>query len=361
MQAMGQIGILADDLTGALDAAAPFASRSEPVGVVWGTAETRGNFAIDSESRQIPPAWAARRVAESLPRLAGCSVAFKKIDSLMRGNTMIELIACCAADRFASIVIAPAFPQQGRVMRGGRQFVNDGAGAWRPVDADIATSLARAGCTPRVLGRGEPPKGAGVFICDSETDEDLRQVAASEPAQPILWCGTAGLARALRRSAEGDCRPSRGPVLIVVGSRHPVSLGQIARLRADSDAVIAVQDAQCIAGPLQEIGHRLATGRDAALVFAAPPLPAHAAAALYRAAFARLSALPAPGTLVAVGGDTLFRLCGALGASRLDAAGEWSPGIAVSRFADGAWGGTDMISKSGAFGADDLLTQFLRN
>ena len=57
---MCHIGILADDLTGALDAAAPFASPALPVMVVWGAAEAAGNFAIDSESRQVSPAEAVR-------------------------------------------------------------------------------------------------------------------------------------------------------------------------------------------------------------------------------------------------------------------------------------------------------------
>ena len=348
---MCHIGILADDLTGALDAAAPFASPALPVMVVWGAAEAAGNFAIDSESRQVSPAEAVRRVMASLPRLAGCDIAFKKIDSLMRGNTVPEVIACCAADRFASIVIAPAFPGQGRIMRGGRQHLRDETGAWRPLAADLGASLACAGFTATKLPRGEIPAGRGIFICDSETDADLREVSAARLEEPVLWCGTAGLAHALaspRDDGGGFTTPP--PALIVVGSRHPVSLRQVARLRADLSGVTAVDHAEALAAPVAAVGARLAAGADAALVFALPPLSADRAQSAYRAVFARLAELPAPGTLVIVGGDTLFRLCAALGASRLDAVGAWSPGIAVSRFADGAWRGADIVSKSGAMG-----------
>lgn len=358
---MCHIGILADDLTGALDAAAPFASPALPVTVVWGAAEASGNFAIDSESRQLPPAEAVGRVMASLPRLAGRDIAFKKIDSLMRGNTVPEVVACCAAGRFASIVIAPAFPGQGRIMRGGRQLLRDETGAWRPLAADLGASLRCAGFPATKLPRGKSPAGRGIFICDSETDEDLRQVSAAGIEGPVLWCGTAGLAHALASPRDGRRFTTRHPALIVVGSRHPVSLRQVARLEADRTGVIAVDDAEALAAPVAAVGARLAAGADAALVFALPPLSADNAHSAYRAVFAHLAELPAPGTLVIVGGDTLFRLCAALGASRLDAVGAWSPGIAVSRFADGAWRGADIVSRSGAFGADDLLTRFLRN
>jgi len=361
-RAMCHIGILADDLTGALDAAAPFATPALPVTVVWGAAEAAGSFAIDSESRQLPPAEAVRRVAASLPRLAGCDIAFKKIDSLMRGNTVPEVVACCAADRFASIVIAPAFPGQGRVMRGGRQRVRDETGAWRPLDADIGASLACAGFPAIRLPRGEVPAGRGIFICDGETDADLRQVGAARPEEPVLWCGTAGLAHALGRPPSDDgVTGLRHPALIVVGSRHPVSLRQVARLGGERSTVAAVDDGGSLAAPVAAVGMRLAAGTDAALVFALPPLAPESAEAVYRGVFTRLADLPAPGTLVVVGGDTLFRLCGALGASRLDAVGARLPGIAVSRFADGAWRGADVISKSGAFGTDDLLARLLLN
>ena len=64
-------------------------------------------------------------------------IAFKKVDSLMRGNTLSELHAVTGFDH---CVLAPAFPGQGRITRGGRQHVwTDGE--WRPVGPDLAQSL----------------------------------------------------------------------------------------------------------------------------------------------------------------------------------------------------------------------------
>jgi uncharacterized protein YgbK (DUF1537 family) len=50
-----------------------------------------------------------------------------------------------------------------------------------------------------------------------------------------------------------------------------------------------------------------------------------------------------------------MRLCTALAANRLDALGEWRPGIPVTRIAGGVWSGVTLVSKSGAFGTDDVL------
>ena len=74
---MPEVRILADDLTGALDAGAPFAAASEPLPVRWPPAAPPecGSFAYDSESRDGGD---IRSLIEVLP---GPGVAFKKIDS----------------------------------------------------------------------------------------------------------------------------------------------------------------------------------------------------------------------------------------------------------------------------------------
>ncbi len=72
-----------------------------------------------------------------------------------------------------------------------------------------------------------------------------------------------------------------------------------------------------------------------------------------------LETIPAPGTLVAAGGETLRGLCVALGTHHLDVIGEFSPGIPCSIMRGGRWEGTIILSKSGAFGAPDLLQKLL--
>src|SRR4051794_37118512 len=90
------VAILADDLTGALDAAAPFALPTVPVDVFWDAGEPppSGGFAFDSETRELPSARAEAAIGTLAPYLTRRGLALKKIDSLLRGNTIIEVAAC---------------------------------------------------------------------------------------------------------------------------------------------------------------------------------------------------------------------------------------------------------------------------
>ena len=358
---MQRIGILADDLTGALDAAAPFAAEDRPIAVSWVNSWTaQEDFAFDSETRALAPEIAGRRVMSLIARLHDTAVSFKKIDSLMRGNTFPELVACCTHGWFASVVIAPAFPAEDRITRCGRQIAPCGDNA-RPIEIDLADSLRRNGVPIRVVGREDEAWTEGVSVCDAETDGDLDRLVdlSAGFAEPILWCGTAGLARALSRHA-GRTRsaPKDGSRLLIVGSRHPVSVAQTTSLRRErGNQVIVIEAAGDIPDAAAAASDKLAGGQSVALVFALPPCAAEEAEALFRAAFSQLSRGPRPGILTVVGGDTLFRLCQEAGASRLHTIGEWFPGVALSRLADGAWEGITVVSKSGAFGDRDILVR----
>ena len=196
-----RVAILADDLTGALDAAAAFAAGgTTPVDVVWGDHESRGGvgFAVDSETRQAPAGEAGAIVAGLLSRLEGASPAFKKIDSLLRGNTLAEIAVCAASRRFGSVVVAPAFPANGRITSGGRQLFR-GRSGWEPADGAIDVGLQARSIPAALVPRGKTPVGSGTFVCDAETETDLAGLAdaVNGLAPPVLWCGSAGLARVL--------------------------------------------------------------------------------------------------------------------------------------------------------------------
>ena len=128
--------IVADDLTGALDTAAPLTALGGPLPVFWQRdaipAEVT-SFALDTESRDLPPG-----PASWLAAFADAGLAYKKIDSQLRGSTVEEIAACLASGRFASAVIAPAFPAQQRITRDARQY-------WRR--APSARSGGRSGTT----------------------------------------------------------------------------------------------------------------------------------------------------------------------------------------------------------------------
>ena len=358
---MKRLAMLADDLTGALDAASAFASARQPVTVSWSVpiASRSASFAIDSESREVLPSEVVKRMAALLPAIASGGPAYKKIDSLMRGNTILELQSCSASGLFGSIVIAPAFPAQGRITRGGQQLARQSDGGWAPAGPNLVEALHSQG---RLIGLRDRLAGRGIAICDAESDDDLVRLVAGRDwlAEPVLWCGSAGLACALSGPRHAESRPTGRRRLVVVGSPHWVSVGQTKNVSEAYPGLPASVGSQRDIQPAMEaIGLAMARQGIAALDFAIPGHEPVHAAALYADTFRELKDLPRPDILVAVGGDTLYRLCAALGSTRLDTIGEWMPGVAVSVLADGLWQGAHVVSKSGAFGASDFLLRVL--
>jgi uncharacterized protein YgbK (DUF1537 family) len=357
------VRIIADDLTGALDAAAPLVGLAGPMPVFWGQTPTKADtasFALDTESREVPvptDSW--------LDAFRDADLAFKKLDSLLRGRTAEEIAACLESGMFESAVIAPAFPAQQRITRGGRQLWRARASdQWREVDCDLLTELRRR--APIRHARSDVEiVGAGFFLCDATNERDLCAIVAAGKRLEgnVLWVGSAGLARAL------DSPPPRAvettlpaPMLLVIGSHHPVTLAQIEQLVALAPEAVATigPGATDLEDTVADLAATLLRQGRAALVFALPDgTGADVAGPLFdRALKLAIERLPPPGSLVVTGGATLFRLVKALGAEALMVMGEPMPGIACSSLAGGRWPGATVISKSGAFGTPDLLLRW---
>jgi uncharacterized protein YgbK (DUF1537 family) len=69
--------------------------------------------------------------------------------------------------------------------------------------------------------------------------------------------------------------------------------------------------------------------------------------------------LTPPRTLIVAGGETLRALCVSLGAEALQVTGRVEPGIPRSTLLGGRWSGVEVVSKSGAFGRDNLWRDLL--
>jgi uncharacterized protein YgbK (DUF1537 family) len=354
--------LIADDLTGTLDTAAGFTGLVGPVAVAWsgGARDASASLALDTGTRERGAGEAARIVAEAAPMLAGAGIAFKKVDSLLRGPWAAELAACLAPclapclGAWRHVIVAPAFPYQGRRTTDGRQFARTKEG-WEAMSGDIAGTLRAAGVPAR---RAEIADGLldGVAVYDAADDSDLDRIALLGAGAPVLWCGSGGLAGALARRAPppGDAA-MRGPVLGLFGSDRPETEGQLA-LCPGHRLVIGEDE-----NPAR-VADRLALDGVALVSLALGPGTARTEAAeRIAAAFGRLArALPPPGTVIVAGGETLKALCLALQAESLVVTGQVAPGLPRSRLRGGAWDGTAIISKSGAFGTPTIWRDLLR-
>lgn len=355
---MTRLRLIADDLTGTLDTAAGFTGLCGPIPVAWPEilpAAGSGSLAIDSGTREMTAARADRIVGALAPRLRGAGIAFKKVDSLLRGPWAAELAAVMRPGAWTRCIVAPAFPYQGRRTEAGRQRARRDGG-WEPVSDDIAEVLRAAALPARRATRAEGPV-AGVAVYDASSDDDLARIAELGRAGDVLWCGSGGLAAALARgvAAPGDDRLA-GPVLGLFGSDRSETEAQLAA--CGPHRLVLSPEAADHAGP---VGERLA--RDG-VVLASVALPVgtarEEAAARIAATFADVvDRIPKPGTLLVAGGETLKALCLALRVERLDVTGQIAPGLPRSTLRGGRWDGLAVISKSGAFGTEGVWRDLL--
>ena len=358
----GSLRLIADDLTGALDTAAEFTGLCGAIDVAWTESvpdNLTGSLAIDTGTRECGDDDAAARVGRVAAALDGAAIAYKKVDSLMRGPWAAELAACLATGQWTHCVLAPAFPYQHRRTVDGRQVAQTAQGDWVTAGADLMTALAAAGLRAvRAQPGAALPTGIAVF--DAATDADLAQAVAAgrAAAGPVLWCGSGGLARALAQPHQAPVTQRlAAPVLGLFGSDQEITAAQ---LRACGVAWIAVTGAD--AASAATVGQQLAEG--VALVSVdLPPDLARAEAALRIADTMDrlLQRLPRPQTLIVAGGETLKGLCLSLGAHGLRATGQVMPGVPRSILRGGRWDGLAVVSKSGAFGAPDLWRNLLQD
>lgn len=285
------IGIIADDLTGAADSAAPFARGGlrAHVGLFCPEDLETDVLAIDTGTRDAagrrPTLLASkvRRITRHLlrrePRLL-----YKKIDSTLRGNLRLELDAIRRELPGRLAVVCPAFPANGRTVQSGVLSIQGipwtetvfapqlplefptvrAAFVYSPEAnaADIPLSVIRQGAEAleaTIVAQG--PECEAVF-CDAETPDDLDILAETLQRRPerYLPVGSAGLADALAARLHPAVVPQptqepliRGRALVVVGSRHPASRRQAEYLAAlagiqpliyENDSKKAFQEAQ---------------------------------------------------------------------------------------------------------------------
>lgn len=265
-----------------------------------GEAKPADLLAFSTNSREDEPAVAALKV-EAVCREAGAAqvpLVFKKVDSVLRGNVGVEVAAMLRATGRPGAVLCTAFPEQGRVVRGGK--VVTGA-ATIPV--------------PVIPGVGNE---------DAETRADLDRIAAGALARepwPLLVgsSGLAGSVAGLLRMGDGPQElASDGEPALCIGSLHPVTLGQLDHLQG--------------------------TGRtDYRLIRIETECPD----------------FDVTGGLFLCGGDTALMACERLGVESIELYGELMPGIPVGRIAGGKADGRMVITKSGGFGAVDVLDRVL--
>ncbi|KQS72704.1 Hrp-dependent type III effector protein [Rhizobium sp. Leaf371] len=329
--------ILADDLTGTLDAAAPFAARGltvevalVPAAIPEALADSPDVLSINVQSREVGAEAAQGATRTILAALPAGVVLFKKVDSRLKGHIAAEL----DVTPFRTALVAPAIPDFGRVVMNGEV---------RGFGVDVPIPIAdRLGVH---AGKARIPETADMAGMAAQLDAALAEGVD-------LLVGARGLAEALAMRMTGHV-PARaatipaGPGLFVIGSRDPITLAQIDHLRARHAPAYR-------AAPNGRPASRGVEGAFLTLVQAVPGEQdiSSADVALHLAAGVFPELMPASATLVLSGGATAEAVLARMGIHRFRLLGECLPGLGVA-FANGHC----IIAKSGGFGGAETLSE----
>ncbi|MEX2374910.1 MAG: four-carbon acid sugar kinase family protein [Dehalococcoidia bacterium] len=389
-----RLAIIADDLTGAADAAAPFAA----VGLATHLLLREDTHAfqhaawdvvsVTTGTRATPAAEAASRVARTARclRQQGISHFYKKIDSTLRGNIGAEVDSFLAVmGRDSIALVCPAFPTMGRTVRDAQLLVDGQPLADTESARDLVTpvetgrlpdllatigplvavplEVVRRGCEA-IMGfiADSDPR---IVILDAQTDEDLLAIADACRTSPrrLLGVGSAGLAGALAHrwpTGPHDRYPERA--LVVVGSRHGNSRAQLANLAKRSDVRVKALDVRSILHPeVWERETRALAASDARVIGLTTELASDTGQAADMVAtrlaeMALLCARRGISRLLATGGDTAEAILRIAGAEGLDVVGQAATGLPTGRIVGGPLEGVLIITKAGGFGGVSTLS-----
>jgi len=398
---MLRLGVIADDLTGAMDTGLQFSKHGLEtlVSMSWHRLPDAEVVVIDTDTRDVQPSVARERVLATARALSG-RVIYKKVDSTMRGNVGIELCALQEALGSRCVVVAPAYPPGGRTTLRGRQmlygkpleqtfFARDPR--WPMRESHLPTLLMQQtgeevghiGLEDVVLGtealvsalraRPEP-----LLVVDALEQSHLRAIAEALVELGSAWlpCGSAGLAEewveALGlRGTVAASGPGKiaGPVLVVSASRNEVTLAQL-RLAVGERGLARVDVDPWRCHELEEEAARLSReclaeiekGRDVILAASFSPLVPGASGLVTQAlsgAAAQVARHQGLGGLFLTGGDVAIATCRRLGADGLRIVHEVQPGVPGGQLVGGQHDGMWVVTKAGGFGDERAVLDAL--
>ena len=276
------IGIIADDLTGADDTSLQFFLRGANTQILLDSTVVPENkaltqvWAIPTETRnsEAPVAYEkVKQAANILKETFNVEYFYKKMDSTIRGNIAVETLAMLEALDMDAAVIIPAFPQEGRTTIGGyhllkgipierTEFARDPRA---PIyESHIPTVLRTElkneqdelidlielrtvikGAGPILMKINElVAKGVKLIVVDAMSVTDIEQVALAieKCSHKILPCGSAGCAQVLanvwlpsQENHKDEKTIPTLPKLLVSGSATECTAAQIRKLQDDED------------------------------------------------------------------------------------------------------------------------------
>lgn len=277
---MGQLAIIADDLSSCTDCGIQIARDGFQTFVVLGEEPEYQQFtkydviALDTDSRAVSPGEAYKRVHHAAQSVKGLFHSiYKSLDSTLRGNLGVEIDAVLDTADFDFAVVAPAFPFYGRTTIAGVHYLHGrpisetefGSDPQSPVrESNLAKLLSSQ--SNRKVGELELEVLRGgadavsekigelimdeveLMIFDVQEEADLTEIVNSVDATGyrVLWVGSTGLAGHISKILSGRSdtqvmsesrRDPSNPIMIVAGSASEITREQLDQIKRKTNTV----------------------------------------------------------------------------------------------------------------------------
>jgi len=420
--------IIADDLTGANDTALQFHIKGANTQIILSDETNPLNikgtqvWAMSTESRNVDSQTAYNnviRVARLFKEKLNPDFIYKKIDSTIRGNIAIEVLALLSEFDYDASIIVPAFPSEMRTTVGGYHLLK-GVPIERTEMACDPHSPIRESHLPTLLKNQLPDeykeqvgqielktvmKGAGpilqkindliksgkkMIVADAVSTVDIEQIALAinKIESKILPVGTAAFAQSLSEYWFSDIKNEHItktlpnlPKFIVSGSATQITANQIEKLENSDefDNILSLSlDMQTVlTGVTDELVQRVVSNlnlNNTVLVhtsqlikdfdgFSDDSLKAELTKSNladvitdFLAELAKRVISQKEAILITLGGETSYKCCQAIGACQLQLVDEVAPAIALSLDHNAQW----IVTKSGNLGGTNTLIDILK-
>lgn len=411
--------LMADDLTGANDTVVRFAEAGARAITVFNIDQFQNNldyqalaFALGSRNLAPESAYQVNRaLAKKLP-VTREDLIYKKIDSALRGNigAEIEGILDGLSDEKIALV-APAFPENHRIMVGGYQLIHEipvhesemANDPITPVTCSHLPTVLTRDCRRKVgwLSLGEVTMGVTaveqslkqliddgcqIIVADATQIRHLEILASviSNRKEAFLPCGTAGLAGAVARRlfrnyhvGEKFLSGNKGILVAVIGSKSPVSRLQIKRaleaiawvgeVTVNSRALCSQKERETeIQRTVSAVSQLIATGKKGIIIHLRDEpslgvnLDASALASGLGVITFNLTEVIETQVLYLSGGDIAVSVATALEGWGIEIKAQLEPGICIGSLLRKNYPKLNMVSKAGSFGDEETLARVFK-
>jgi D-threonate/D-erythronate kinase len=418
--------IIADDLTGANDTGVKIFKHHVPTCVHLDGLPTdkliEDCIVINTETRALTSEIASSKIRGLFKDFDWkcVDIVYKKIDSTMRGNIGSEIDAILSLAPLEGAIIAPAYPENGRIVVGGYQLVNNqlledtefAKDFKNPIEDSflpdilanqskskvyqVSIKQVRSGELDYLL-TSKLREGYKYFILDSVETEDLDKIAErmGPSISKFLWVGSAGLANSLVSNRPIRNMPDKPhvklkqeveflPILVLAGSMKSTTRRQIQYLREIGYAILEID-------PLLLLEHRNREEKLLQLIHEAErelvskkciiltikqseqvSIDIQAFKELYQltnhdignniaSQFGRIGATLTKkiklAGLVLTGGDIAYQTCFQLNIKKVEMIGEVEEGIPLVVYKSKQNHDLKLVTKAGGFGKEDTLAK----